>query len=473
MIKRVLAGLALAATLLVVISATAGADPEAGEVTADDVAIAAPGGTTLAGTVVSPVDAVGAMPAMVLVHGSGEGRRERLRPLAEELAGRGVVTLIYDKRTDGYGPRTRNYSVLADDALAAHAVLAEWNGVDPERVGLWGVSEGGWVVPLAASRSDAVDFVITVAANTITPAQQEQWNLGSKLDHHGVTGSLQRAYGLTLTRQVMGNGLFAEAEYDPLPALRALRQPLLALWGEYDRLTPPAESLTTFRSVLDDVGHPSHVLRVIAGADHALHETSDGYTNTGSWAPGYLDVMTSWIEDLADGNPPPSAADDPPPQDRATMPVEPLAWWEAGAVQVAALVLFLVAFLGYGIMSATRRLRRHMIPPVRSAAWLATTGALTVLGLVGYFGYLTVTAAAHVGPVVAGRPVPWLVLQGLAVSSVIALVATVISWRRTGTGARIGTPRALVVTEQARLGVLVGAGAVLVAWSLYWGLLLP
>ena len=92
-------------------------------------------------------------PAVVLVAGAGATTRDDLADEAEALARGGLVVLTYDKRRAGYPVLRRDYERLADDALAALDVVARQPAVDPERVGLLGFSEGGWVVPLAAERA--------------------------------------------------------------------------------------------------------------------------------------------------------------------------------------------------------------------------------------------------------------------------------------------------------------------------------
>lgn len=87
----------------------------------------------------------------------------------------------------------------------------------------------------------------------------------------------------------------------------------------------------------------------------------------------------------------------------------------------------LSAFTDYGVSAVVRRLRgRRGAPPARHAArWLAITGPLTILGLFGYLGYFASTGAKSTDPVVLGRPLPWLVLQLLALGVVAATVTTV------------------------------------------------
>ncbi|MEV0105319.1 hypothetical protein AB0H42_03130 [Nocardia sp. NPDC050799] len=128
-------------------------------------------GTTTTGTVHAPAGATG-RPGVVLVHGSGDGRSAHYDLTADAFARAGIVALSYGKRTEGYTPAHRDYSLLADDALAGLAALRSRPEVDPARVGLWGLSEGGWVAPLAASRSADAACLITIGANSGPPAAQ-------------------------------------------------------------------------------------------------------------------------------------------------------------------------------------------------------------------------------------------------------------------------------------------------------------
>lgn len=434
----------------------------------DTIVFEGAGGTPLHGTWVVPSSEPGEFgwPAMTLVHGSGRGERERLLPLAEAFAAHGIITLVYDKRTEGYSRFERDYSLLAKDAVAAVQVLRARDDIDPQRVGVWGFSEGGWVAPMAASMSDAIDFLVLVAANGGLPAEQQQWGSATTLDSHGVRGSLVRAYSQTWLRQAIGMGMFAAPYHDPLPALREIEVPVLALWGEYDRQTPPAESLKTVRETLDSADHPSYTLRIIPEADHALHQTPDeGFTRGDAFASGYVDMVASWIDDLA-GGAPASSADAAPAQERTTQPVAPLAWYESPWLTLGGFVVFVVAFVGYAAVALARRIRgQRSGAAVTSARWLTVSGLLASLGMFIYLGLLQVTTAQVVGPVVAGRPIPWLALQLLALVTVAGLIATVVGWWTTRTDVATG--------ERVRLGLVVVAGLVFVPWGLYWGLLLP
>jgi dienelactone hydrolase len=123
----------------------------------------ASGKVNLAGALVLP-EGPGAHPTVVLFHDSGPQARDLFT--ARWLASQGVAALAYDKR--GVGESTGDFRVipfmeLCDDGLAAIGYLKSRNEIDAKRIGAWGLSQGGWLGPLAASRSADVAFVIAVS----------------------------------------------------------------------------------------------------------------------------------------------------------------------------------------------------------------------------------------------------------------------------------------------------------------------
>ncbi|MFI0408791.1 alpha/beta hydrolase family protein [Actinomadura sp. 3N508] len=460
----------LAGVLLGAVPASAsGPIPAPPGLTSADVSFNGFGGLTLHGTVLAPAKAARPVPGVVLVTGSGAGvPREHLLTEATEFARRGLAVLIYDKRSVGYSDFRRSYSELADDALAAVGALRARPGVDPAKVGLWGLSEGGWVAPLAASRSADVAFVIVVGGNAMTPMRQQVWNETSALRRAGVSGSLIEHGKHNFARLGADAGLFAEAFFDAQGVLARVRQPLLGVWGARDLQTPPEDNPPLFARALRRGGNPRYTFRFFADADHAAHVTPDGGVTRGeALAPGYADLVGSWVRDVTSGRPPAAGTATPPKQDYASVEISPSPWWASWQMQVAAFALFVVAFTGYPLVALVRRLRGRTVRPVsRWARLLATAGLTSVIGLLVYIFYLMAAGRSpDPGPVLAGRPLPWLVLQALAVAAVGAGIVTAVAWRRAAATVPAG--------ERARLGLLVTAGLVFVPWAVYWGLLLP
>ncbi|GAB2655711.1 alpha/beta hydrolase [Nocardia goodfellowii] len=417
-------------------------------------------GSTTTGTVHAPAGSTG-RPGVVLVHGSGDGRSAHYVQTAEAFARAGVVALRYEKRTEGYTPAHRDYSLLADDALAGLAALRSRPEVDPARVGLWGLSEGGWVAPLAASRSSDAAFLITIGANSVAPATQQAWANETRFGAGGVRGSMVDALARNGIRHLVGAGQFAQADYDPIPVLERLRLPVLAIWGEHDRLTPPGDSLRGFRSAFDRAGKTNYTLVTLPGAQHGGQPTTDGFDKLPGLAPGYGELMGQWVHGLP-GSATPPRADPPAAQGHSVRDLAPLAWWESAAVNLVLLGGIVLAFLGYALTGAVRAWR---LPDPRPARIMVSAATIGIIGTVVQLGYILTTRATSFGPLLFGRTLPWLALQLVAVCAVLALGLVLVRGRRTLTGATRGA--------RTRWFVMAVSGTGFVLWAVYWGLLLP
>src|SRR5258708_3270841 len=124
------------------------------------------GNIQLTGTLISPARGR-KHPAIILVHGSGAQNRESMVPFARFLIRRGMAVLGYDKRGVGGSTgdwNTASFDDLAGDVVAAFQYLKTRSDVDSEQIGLLGVSQAGWVMPLAAVRAKVPAFMICVSA---------------------------------------------------------------------------------------------------------------------------------------------------------------------------------------------------------------------------------------------------------------------------------------------------------------------
>ncbi|MEM8772456.1 MAG: alpha/beta hydrolase [Pseudomonadota bacterium] len=117
-------------------------------------------GAALAGQLLEPLDAGAETPLVVLAHGSEEVGWIEAASYPYQLVGRGVSVFVYDKRGTGRssGVYSQNFPHLADDLAAASQEAKRLAGQRFGRFGLLGFSQGGWIAPLAAERSEA-DFI--------------------------------------------------------------------------------------------------------------------------------------------------------------------------------------------------------------------------------------------------------------------------------------------------------------------------
>ncbi|GAA3297478.1 alpha/beta hydrolase [Dactylosporangium vinaceum] len=430
------------------------AHAEAGDTTSADVTFTGSGGVVLHGTVRTPPGANGRHPAMVMLEGAGNRGRDYLRTEAEVFARRGIVTLIYDKRTEGYSLLHRDYSVLADDALAGLQLLRSRPDVDPAQLGMWALSEGAWVAPIAANRSDDVKFLITVGAVGTTPAAQTAWGYDQYLRHAGVADAVSRALRMDVLPAAIAAGLFPEDDFDGVPQWRRVRQPVLAEWGELDRDSVPAQSRQIIGDALVAGGNSRYQSRIVPGTNHNLHTTrAEGFDRQPEMPDDYGAVETAWIESGRI-----SEVTVAPASDSAADPVVAAPWYHRPVALTVMTVLLLAGFLVAPIRR--REGRTGAVWPVRT---LAVVGPVAMVGTVGYLMFLLASAGKVIGPVVLGRPIPWLALELLTIGTAAAGITAAVSWWRSGRSRR----------GRVRLGMAVGAAVLLVPWVASWGLLAP
>ncbi|MCZ8518518.1 MULTISPECIES: alpha/beta hydrolase family protein [Paenibacillus] len=445
---------------------------EAATWTEEEVSFAS-GTLTLHGTLLLP-QTPGPHPAVVLVHGSSSGSREKYRGEAEMFAKAGIAALIYDKRSDGFG-KLRSYDQLAADANAAVEALHAHQSLDPDHIGLWGLSEGAWVTSLAASRSEKPDFLITVGASGVPPVQQQSWQLVNRLRDQGVTSpSVTEALSDRAVKLAVSAGMFAEASYNPLQAFESLKQPVLAIWGRQDRIEPPLESSRLIREALERGGNAGYSLRFFDLAGHNLRSAPDGIRQTEDFAPGYAEAMTSWVLDVTAGRGTgPQTAGAAPVQEHMSQPgIDSYAWHQTAWVHLGVMLVLLAGFAGLAALWRRQRAvpsaaaGKGTQPPGRGAAQLAAgSGLLSVLGFAAYFGWLMSSGAKHVAPLAGDRPLVWLLLQ--AGSLVTCAAGAAFAWRAWQGRGRTRLKGRLLTLFTLAVFLLF------VPWAFYWQMLLP
>ena len=298
----------------------------------------------------------------------------------------------------------------------------------------------------------------------MTPAVQTSWGYDQFLRHAGVGAGLPHTLEITALRTMISAGLFPEANFDPIPAWQQLRQPVLAEWGELDRVALPRESSTAIEEALRRGGNTRYTMRFISGVRHNLNLTADGgFDRITSLPADYGTYERHWIDDLARTEPsrlgtPPTTGTPPP----VLVPLSGAAAFGQLGVILALTMVF--AFYPLAGLAGHFRKRSQASRLGGIQRLLVASGLFTTLGLPVYLLFLLITAANVIGPVVVDRPLPWLLLQGsTATVGVCTVVIAVRWWRSRHRGER--TDRHLLI--------LVAAGAVLLSWAGYWGLLVP
>jgi pimeloyl-ACP methyl ester carboxylesterase len=262
--------------------------------------------------------------ALIALHGAGSGTRDYqlYEHLHEVLPPAGIGVVTFDRRGEGHstGDLSRGrFEIQAQDALAVR------EAIDVPRVGLWGLSQGGWIAPLAASQSSRVSFVVGIASTGVTPSEQMMYAVAQQLERarygnavvqrvlalrrfyeayvHGYANDREEELAAELAKAMEepwwllaflppvpldaeGRRLWIEEmDFDPCPIFAQVRVPALMFYGEDDAWTPVQPSVDAWRRARgDDVE-----IVVIPEASHELCLADD------TLAPEYEQKLVDWL----------------------------------------------------------------------------------------------------------------------------------------------------------------------------------
>lgn len=289
-------------------------------------------GAVVQAQISEPVGAPSGRPGIVFVHGAGTGRfTQAFEEQAYALAASGVVAMVPDKRLDTYSNRHRDYVAMAGDYAASVALLRGWEDVDPERVGLYGESEGAWIAPVMAAQDPDIAFVALVSAPVVPPRQQAAFATDSYLRNTGVPSGVFRAIPRAVGISFPGGG-FEYADFDVAPFQREMRQPVLVVYGTGDASMPLVQGAEQIIRDIAIAGSAQYTVRYYAGASHGIRVD-------GQVVPDFLRDLTDWVGGLpGTAAASPRIAGEQPVQAYWASPVPTPRWLGDGDVILATVV---------------------------------------------------------------------------------------------------------------------------------------
>jgi hypothetical protein len=315
---------------------------------------------TLAGTLSLPQNR-GKYPALIFISGSGaQDRNEEIlghKPflvLADYITKQGFAVLRFDDR--GFGKSTGNFSTatsadFANDVRAAFAFLSKHAEIDANKIGLLGHSEGGLIAPMVASTNKRVAFVVLLAApglrgdqllliqqediarsQQVTEAEIEQ----AKTINSSIFSLLVNDYGkndntlkdklvnyinqsidadtsfqlppkisktqfVTMqVQQLLNPWMRYFICYDPVPALKKLKCPVLAINGEKDIQVAATKNLSAIETAVKSNGNQHVQIEQIPNLNHLFQTcqlcTIEEYGELDeTFSPTALERISSWL----------------------------------------------------------------------------------------------------------------------------------------------------------------------------------
>jgi pimeloyl-ACP methyl ester carboxylesterase len=243
-------------------------------------------GAKLSGSLVLPREGK-VHAAVVFIHGSGKQTRNLV--LAEQFAREGIAALVYDKRGAGKSAGVyegeqsvsgKNISLLTDDAVSALHSLASHPELEGVPLGLTGISQAGWIAPLAAARSKRAAFLVLWSGPVCKVSEEDIYSKYTKDSDRQIVPPYKQALDSRTEKYIWPD--FLGRDTDSSEDLVRLTIPGLWIFSDNDASIPVDLSIERLQS-----------LRRSHRYDYVLF-SGLGHNNMG----GSFATATDWIKRL-------------------------------------------------------------------------------------------------------------------------------------------------------------------------------
>ncbi len=274
-------------------------------------------------------------PAVIMLHGDGPATRDGnvpFEPTIQRFLRNGYAVFSWDKPGSGEstGELDGEYELSQRAAILADGIeiLKEHPSIDSTRIGLWGLSQAGWVMPLALELTDEVAFMIVVSGGAEDSIEQMAFQIGQKIPGNGGTAeqaahferyfapslkatdypdylaAMEKVLEIPDVERVAGLTLEIAAEddwrpwprdidafFDPMRIVEHTTIPVLAYFGEWDKLIDPVQGAEAYEMALRKAGNQDYQIVTIPRMGHVFTAASE-----------YLETMEAWLQHLSLGD---------------------------------------------------------------------------------------------------------------------------------------------------------------------------
>jgi pimeloyl-ACP methyl ester carboxylesterase len=291
--------------------------------------------------------AEGKYPLVIMVHGDGPARMTYFYALKKTILKAGYATMMWDK--PGTGQSTGKFSDKHLKAERAQILLdaiehvQKHPKIDSERIGVWGISQAGVVIPMALPKTGDISFMIMVGCMGENGIKQSAYQIRRQLQFAGLSEEeaiqaenhfIQIFYAKTFDEYIAhAKPLFdnpvqrklgfvsalwdetnwkphspdGEGFYDPIPVIEKVTIPALVLFGELDTQVNPIQGAEAYTKALTKAGNKNFRVEIIPNADHDIILSETGSMEERSrrsskdwqnYAPEYMKIMEDWLKKL-------------------------------------------------------------------------------------------------------------------------------------------------------------------------------
>jgi dipeptidyl aminopeptidase/acylaminoacyl peptidase len=236
----------------------------------------------------------GPFPTVIIIHGSGTSRRNSVWYLsvAQHLQQHGIAVLLPDKRGSEKSEGKwlgASFEELATDTISAIEFVKHQEILEYSTIGVLGMSQGGWIAPVVAAKTDNVSFVVSMAGSAVTTKEQ--------LLHEEIYNIAPYTYTFIAkliapisSRALMKKDFFLPtAGFDPIPYWKHVDVPVFIALGGGDENVPVEESIRRLKE--NNLNH--FTIKVYPDGGHAIRDIQTNKMNE-----EYLNDLVKFVEEI-------------------------------------------------------------------------------------------------------------------------------------------------------------------------------
>jgi len=289
----------------------------------------------------------GKFPLVIMVHGDGSAYMSYFSTIKKSFLKAGYATLMWDKPGSGKSTGEFSNKHLQDERanilLNAIQEMIKHPKIQPDKIGVWGISQAGYVIPRAMEKTDDISFIILVGVGGENGIQQTAYYIKAQLkcidvseqeamqaeqyfidlcyarnfdDYYNsakplVNDPLVREMGFVTAMwtedQWKPKDKNEEAFFNPISVIAKTKTPTLVFFGDLDKNVDPLQGMEAYQAALEKAGNPNFRVKLIKGSDHNIIisetgceteryvRTREGWSN---YDPEYLKMMEEWLQDM-------------------------------------------------------------------------------------------------------------------------------------------------------------------------------
>lgn len=295
----------------------------------------------------------GPHPVVLFVHGDGPNNRTSgvtYPPIMDRMEKAGYATFAWDKPGTGESTGKIDRSQLGEQrariVLDAIELLKARPDIDSSQIGMWGISQAGYVMPRVLSMSEDIAFMIAISCPGVPGVDQGAYLISAQAVCAGISqeaadrmrhvfSAIERVQTyeeyveykkeLDALPGVEAAAIFGykkgitprdhwhvpnpQGEYfwDPIEVIEKTTIPVLAIFGKMDTQIDPFQGAQAYHDALVRASNPNFRVELIPGVDHNIILSKTGciderekrprreWTN---YAAEYLDILEEWLKEL-------------------------------------------------------------------------------------------------------------------------------------------------------------------------------